>query len=214
MLRLANYAADTGNGGGTEATTGDGVQADSQTQTVTTPTGGGQQTGTTAPTFTQADIDRIAGKTRKEALALFAKEHGFTDVKALEEIVKAKREADEQAKTELQKALELANTEKQAREALESQLKQERIRAAVVKKATELNFAYPDDTLALLDMSSFELDDKGKVTGFEKALEDLAKSGRLQMKVQRQQIGNQTRTSGTTGAQPKQEGPQRPIIRF
>lgn len=226
MLMLWNTEPGGGDLGSTSTGEGDnsggqGNNSGGQTgDSNNTPTGGGQQPGTNAPMFTQADLDRVAGKTRKEALATWAKEHGLGDVKDLEEIIRAKREAEEQAKSDLQKANDRAAKAEAKAGDLESQLKAERIKAAVVAKATELNFAFPADTIALLDLSAVEVDDSGKVTGFEKALDDLVKSGRLPMKGQQQQpIGNLTRRGNTGATTPNnqqggQQQQQPSIVRF
>lgn len=236
------FDADTGNGGGSgdNTSTGEGGagegntsqggqagqgQAGAQTQNLASQqtNAGGQQTGT----FTQADLDRIAGNTRKEAMAKFAKDHGFDSVEALKAAIKAQKDAEEQAKSDLQKAQEAEQRQKTAREAAEAELHRLRIETAILEKATGLNFANPRDAMALLDMSKVEIDDTGKVTGFEKQLDDLAKSGRLPLKGQQQGagIGNQTRTrtSGAggqtqnlTSQQNQQQGgeTQRPLVRL
>jgi hypothetical protein len=224
LFPLFLYDADTGNGGGSgntstgEGGSGDQGEAGNNTQT------GGQQGGSAGggqqnqPTFTQADLDRIAGTTRKEAMAKFAKDHGFADVKALEAAIKAQKDAEEQAKTDLQKAQEGEQREKTAREAAEAELKKVRIETAILTGAAELNFANPQDALALLNLSGVQIDDAGKVTGHEKLLDDLAKSGRLPMK-QGAGIGNQTRTPaaktpGGQQTQQQQAETQRPVVRF
>lgn len=231
------FDADTGNGGGSgdNTSTGEGDAGEGNTsqggqagQGQTQTTGGGQQSGSTGgsqqtATFTQADLDRIAGNTRKEAMAKFAKDHGFESVEALKAAVKAQKEAEDKAKSDLQKAQEAAQAEKTAREAAESELRRLRIETAILEKATALNFANPRDAMALLDMSKVEIDEAGKVVGYEKALDDLAKSNRLPLKNQQQGagIGNQTRTRTTGGQtqnpasqQNNQGAAQRPIVRL
>lgn len=222
LYALMLLAADDDNGGGSagDDNTDKGNTDDDKGQSGNDKTStGDDKAGGDKPAFTQADIDRIAGQTRKEAMAKWAKEHGFENVKDLEEIIKAKRDADEQAKTDLQKAQDTAQREKVAREQAEAALRSERIKAAVVKKATELNFAFPDDTLAFLNLSAVEIDDNGKISGFDKQLDDLAKSGRLPMKGQQQQqsFGNQTRTNrGNSSASTNNQQPERTerIVRF
>lgn len=63
---------------------------------------------------------------------------------------------------------------------LTTQLHLEKIRSTVISKAVELGFASPEDAFALADLSEVEITD-GKVVGYEKSLEALAKSGRLTM---------------------------------
>lgn len=64
---------------------------------------------------------------------------------------------------------------------LQTQMQEWRIGQAVERAASEAGFAHPQDAAALVDLSALEIDDDGKVTGFEKQLEELAKSGRLAM---------------------------------
>lgn len=224
------FDADTGNTGGSgDSNTSTGEGGSGNQGEAGNNQDGGQQGGAgsgqqSQPTFTQADLDRIAGNTRKEAMAKFAKDHGFDSVDDLKAAIKAQKDAEEQAKSDLQKAQEAEQREKTAREAAEAELRRLRIETAILEKATGLNFANPRDAMALLDMSKVEIDDTGKVTGFDKQLDDLAKSGRLPIKGQQQGagIGNQTRTrtagaGTTTGNQNQQQGAadtQRPIVRL
>lgn len=221
LYALMLWAADDNNGGDSadDDNTDKGNADDDKGQSGNDKTStGDDKTGGDKPAFTQADVDRIAGQTRKEAMHKWAKDHGFEGVKDLEEIIKAKHEADEQSKSDLTKAQETAQREKTAREQAEAELRKTKIEIAVTKKAAELNFAFPDDTLAFLNLSAVEVDDGGKITGFDKQLEDLAKSGRLPMKGQQQQqsIGNQTRTNRGSSSANTQQQPERTerIVRF
>lgn len=99
-------------------------------------------------------------------------------------------EAFEKEKADKEKAA-LSDTEKfqaeikqvrEQHETLQKELKAERVRTALFSRATELNFANIDDAIALTDMSAVEVAADGKVTGFEKSMEALAKDGRLPMK--------------------------------
>jgi len=66
-------------------------------------------------------------------------------------------------------------------ESLKAELKAERVRTAILTKATELGFASPEDALSLTNLADIEVKD-GKVSGFDKSLVALAESGRLAMK--------------------------------
>lgn len=101
-------------------------------------------------------------------------------------------EAFEKEKADKEKAA-LSDTEKfqaeikqvrEQHETLQKELKAERVRTALFSRANELNFANPEDAIALTDMSAVEVAADGKVTGFEKSMEALAKDGRLPMKDQ------------------------------
>jgi len=74
------------------------------------------------------------------------------------------------------------------RDALKSKLEQSdadrdalTIRTAIAVEAGKLGFANPEDAWTLLDTSKVEIAEDGTVKGFEKPLEELAKSGRLPM---------------------------------
>lgn len=77
---------------------------------------------------------------------------------------------------------------KDAHESLASELQAERIRTAILTKASELGFASPEDAMALLNLADVEVKD-GQVTGFEKSLKALAESGRLAMADQKRSDG-------------------------
>ena len=92
---------------------------------------------------------------------------------------------------------------------LDSNFKKERVRTAALMKAAELGFSNPEDAIALTDMSTVEITEDGKVSGFEKSLEALAKSGRLPVKGEMPIIGTpvkgQHRTGNTNPDEPKIE---------
>jgi len=76
---------------------------------------------------------------------------------------------------------------------LKAELSAERIRTAIIGKATELGFASPEDALSLTNLANVEVKD-GKVSGFEKSLQALADSGRLAMSDQKRSDGLGTPT--------------------
>lgn len=207
LYTLALWAADDGgaSGGGTSTgeggTGGDSGQAGAGDAGNGAPTGGDTSGNGSDPTFTQADLDRIAGKTRKEALATFAKEHGFDSASELEAIIKAKKEADDQAKTDLEKAQADAQREKTAREQTEQRLYSAVLRAAFDRAAGDL---VADLDLAFLAAQSagllsadggIEVDaDKQSVTGLDKAIETLLKDKPILKKT------SQAAPAGTGGA--------------
>lgn len=126
------------------------------------------------------------------------------EIKAeLERVRKALKDANKEAaerrkKLEAFEAAEAANAEKELSEsqrlqkkldeaeatrvALENKLRANTINSAALAHASQLGFDNPADALALTDLSTVEITEDGTVTGFEKALEALAKSNRLKMK--------------------------------
>lgn len=130
-------------------------------------------TGVDTPTIEtlQAELDKVrsALKTANAESADRRKK-----LETLEAAGKAGEVTVDSLKTELE-------TERSAKASLEAALKQTRIKAAFIAKAAML-FDNPDDAFALADLSTAEVADDGTVSGFEKSLEALAKSGRLPTK--------------------------------
>ena len=109
LFQLALWAADdAGSGGGGDASAGQAGDGE-------TSTGGGQvsgeaSTGDDEPgddqTFTQEDLNRVAGKTRREAVKQFVKELGLESADDLKAIIKAKQDAEaliNRARVEIQR---------------------------------------------------------------------------------------------------------------
>lgn len=109
--------------------------------------------------------------------------------KRLEELEKAQEEEKRAQMTEAEKALadaqkwqaQAADQEKKYTE-LEERFNQFRIGLALEREANRLGFAHPEDAIALVAIQDLTIGEDGKVTGFEKRLEELAKSGRLPMR--------------------------------
>lgn len=117
----------------------------------------------------QAELDRTRDALKKANASDAARR------KKLEEIEAAELTESEKLKKELA-------DEREMRQKLEAANKQDRIRTAVLLKATELGFEHPQDAVALADLSKVEIAEDGKVSGFENSLEALLKSGRLAVK--------------------------------
>lgn len=203
LYALLLWAADDGgaSGGGTSTGEGDppGDPPPGPAAGSGAPTGG--DTSGNGVTFSQADLDRVAGKTRKEALASFAKEHGFGSASDLEAVIKAKKEADDQAKTDLEKAQADAAREKTAREQTEQRLYSAVLRAAFDRAASDLvadlDLAYLAAQSAglLASDNGIEVDlDKHTVAGLDKVVEKLLKDKPILKKT------SQAAPAGTGGA--------------
>ena len=100
--------------------------------------------------------------------------------KKLETLEKEKTDLAKEQLSESEKLQAEMKTLKTDHQALQASLNAERVRTAVLAKATELGFATPGDAYSLIDLSQVETTD-GKVFGFDESLEALAKSGRLTM---------------------------------
>ena len=106
-----------------------------------------------------------------------AKELGFDTVEAMQTAAKAKKDAEDQAKSDLDK-------EKEARERAEAEKKTaletantRLINAEIKVFASQSGFADPSDAVALADRANIKVDDAtGAVTGAKEAVEALAKA--------------------------------------
>jgi PAS domain-containing protein len=138
---------------------------------------GGGEDGDGEKRFSQADVDRIVGdrakRAGKSAVTDFLKSLGFEKPDELKTLVEAQRQAAEKEKTDLQKAEEKAQEEERKRQALETQLQQERLDRAIEREAQALGFADVTDATALVDRALIETGDDGAITGVKEALEKL-----------------------------------------
>lgn len=200
LLRLTLWAAgDTGAGG--DADTDPSPAGDPQPGDSDPPTGGAPQPGDSGPRFTQAELDKLIGKARRESLQRWAKENGFSDAKEVEALIKAKKEADDRAKSDLDKASERAD-----REAARAEAAEKRLYDAVLKLGFQLAAAdqVADTELAYLAAQSLgllngegpvEIDlERLEVKGMDRVLEKLLKAKPLLKKSQSAQ------PAGTGGA--------------
>lgn len=172
LYALMLWAGDAGAGGGTS--TGEGDPPGDPPAGAGAQTGGGQP-GSNGATFTQADLDRIAGQTRKEALAKWAKDHGFASVAEAETAIKAQKEAEDKSKSDLEKAQTEAQREKAAREAAEARLTNTVLRSAFDRAAMavvgDLDLAYlaAQNAGLLTAEAGIVIDvEKNTVTGLDK----------------------------------------------
>lgn len=195
LYALMLWAGDAGAGGGETETDAGQQSGDTNTQT------GGGQPGNSGATFTQADLDRIAGQTRKEALAKWAKDHGFASVAEAETAIKAQKEAEDKSKSDLEKAQTEAQREKAAREAAEARLTNTVLRSAFDRAAMavvgDLDLAYlaAQNAGLLTAEAGIVIDvEKNTVTGLDKIVEKLLKDKPILKKV------SQAVAAGTGGA--------------
>lgn len=198
LLRLALWAADSGDPGAGEADDPPAGQAGDTDP----PTGGGQPGD--GPKFTQAQLDKYAADARKKALGHWARENGFKDAAEVEELVKAKKEADDQAKTDLTKANERAQRESERAEAAEKRLYDIVLKfgfqLAAVSQVEDVEVAFlTAQHLGLLNGEGpVEVDlDAVEVRGMDKVLEKLLKAKPLLKK--QAALGQPAGTGGAAG---------------
>jgi len=172
-------ADDGGAGGGTSTGEGDNKPGPDGGATG----GAGGDSGTppgNEQRFTQADLDRIAGQTRQQALARWAREQGYDDPNEIASIIEAKREADEQAKSELEKAQSKTEKEKARADANENLAFRILLRSAFDRAAgsqvDDLDLAYlaATDLKLLTSEAGIKVDlESLKVEGMDKAVKTL-----------------------------------------
>lgn len=180
LYRLALFNADTGNGGGTTST-GEGNQS-GQGGGETDDAGATNGKPSGEATFTQTDVDRIAGQTRQQALGRWAREMGFDDPEQIKKIVEAQKEADDKAKSDLQKAQEKADNANKRADATEQRMYNVLLRSAFDRVAgdqvADLDLAYlaAREAGLLSSEAGIQVDlEKLNVTGIDKAVEKLLK---------------------------------------
>ena len=141
--------------------------------------GAGAGGGAAQPFATFQDEASFMARVKREGKAQLeatAKELGFESVEAMQTAAKAKKDADDKSKTDLEK-------EKAAREKAEADSKtaldkanQRLINAEIKIAAQTAGFVDPADAVALIDRTSLAIDDAGVVTGAKEAVEALAKA--------------------------------------
>lgn len=129
--------------------------------------------------------------------------------KELEKIATEKAEKDKAALSEAEKFQVEIKAVSEAHKALKAELNAERVRTAIITKATELGFASPEDAMSLIDLSKVEVKD-GKVSGFDKSLKALAESNRLAMKDDKRsdRLGTPTGKGKPASGKTEQEAPK------
>jgi len=134
-------------------------------------------------TFNQDDINSIVkkekGKAKKAAQKELLETLGLESVDDLQSIVNAKKKADEQKKTDLEKKEEEINGLKTEKQKAIEKANKIAITAEFKVKATDEKFGLKgkqiDAALKLADLSEIEVGEEGAVTGIEDALEKVVK---------------------------------------
>ena len=181
LLRLT-WAADDGGAGGGATSTGEGGDAGASPEPgQNSATGGADDSPGNDPSFTQTDVDRIAAKARRKAVNSFLSDLGLQDTNELKTILQQKRDADEAAKSDLEKAqAKIEQLQSQAKLA-EAKAYKALLRAKFETEATEkindVELAY----LAASDMNLFNGEaglvevnlDAGTVSGMDEVINQL-----------------------------------------
>lgn len=202
LVRLMWMADETGAGGQTPTEAGEKAPSAEESgppEEKNTSTGEGEGPGT----FTQEDLNRVASKTRNEARTKLLKDLGVESLEALQEVIQAKKAADEQAKSDLQKAQEAAEQAKQRAEAAEAALQAERLRSAfdraAVEQVADLELAYlAARETGLLGEELVQITETGAVTGMDKAVKKLLEQKPI-LKKQAAQPGGTGGSEGGSG---------------
>lgn len=162
-MLLAAPDDGTGAGGTGEPPSGDGAGA--------TGVQSGQDTGSTADGgsgTTQPDIDRIISDRLNRDRTTRAKEAGFDSHDDLVNAAKAGKQAEEAAKSELQKATDRATSAESRAAELEKTLRDRDMREAVMAAARAAN-AIDADAVTMLAIADggIAVDDDGAISGVE-----------------------------------------------
>jgi hypothetical protein len=88
----------------------------------------------------------------------------------------AEAERQRSEMTELDRIKADLEAERQARAQAEQRQRDQLIRTQVIAAAAKAGFNDPEDAFRMLDVTTFEVDDAGKVDGLDSALQALAKS--------------------------------------
>lgn len=176
-------AGGDGGGGGTVPASqagGDAASGGGENK----PAAGAEQNQAPAKTFTQAEVDLLAGRIRAEErqkLEKQARELGFNSVDELLAAAKAQKEAEEAAKSELERAKAAAEKAKAELEAVRQAANLRLIKAEVKVAASQAGAVDPDAVWALIQAdeglrSQITVDAEGNVTGAEKVVAALLKA--------------------------------------
>lgn len=125
------------------------------------------------------DLSKLKSALKKERLE---RKKAARELKQLqkkhEDATKSKQE---QEQSELDKAKGEAARLKDENDKLQAQMRTERIKSAVITRATELGFIKPSQAYKLVDLDEIDEED-GEVTGVDEALDELAKDNKHLLK--------------------------------
>jgi hypothetical protein len=128
--------------------------------------------------FTQEDLDRIAGESRKAGREVaekeLLKEIGVEDREALKASLKAAKDLEDSQKTELQKAQEEAAKLREEAESAKSEAKNSRIQTALELKIRDagINPERASAAMRLVDLSKLDVTGT-EVSGLDEAVSEL-----------------------------------------
>lgn len=179
VLRLRGCFDDAGGGGtggagaGAGGGTGGGAGAGD---------GGGQGGGTGGnnepfATFPdEASFMRRINQASRQELEKMAKDLGFESADAMRAAAKSKKEADEAARTELDKEKTRADKAEQEKKDALTAANTRLVNAEIKVFAMQAGFVDPADAVALVDRANIQVDEQGNVTGAKEAIDALAKA--------------------------------------
>jgi len=158
-------------------------------------------------------VDQIKAELERVNRALvMAKSEAGDSRKKLETIEAEKEKRDKATLSDTEKLQKEMSEMKTKSDAFQAELKEERIRVAIITEAMALGFENPAHAFALVDKSEVEITD-GTVSGFEKSLKALAESGSLAMKDEKRSDGLGT-PSGRGKPPSGLDKQEAPIVRF
>lgn len=189
------------------------------------PTGGGQ--GEQVVTMKQSDLDQLFAQRAQQAERSLTdrilKDLGVENLEAAKTALKAKADADEASKTELQKLqdavakeTERAAKATQERDVAQAQVSETLKRTAVLMAATMAGFNDPSDAWTFIDKTTIALDDKGNASGVDGAIKTLIEKRPYLIKTSQppKGPGSPPPPKGRSNNQPAPQGTDKPLIRL
>ena len=155
-------------------------------------------TETAATTLEQMQADLAAARAALKA----ANNESAERRKRLEKLEADEKKRAEAEMTEAQRLQKEVADLKASNDRIIAQANERVIMAAFVAEAAKLGVVHPQDAYALADRSTVAIDDKGNVTGADKAVEALVKAGRLPTKAAQPPDINAANQGGQTTLTP------------
>lgn len=166
----------------------------------------------------EASFMRRISQASRQELEKMAKDLGFESADAMKAAAKAKKEADEAAKTELEKEKARAEKAEQEKKDALAAANTRLVNAEIKVFAVQVGFVDPADAVALVDRTGIQVDEKGNVSGAKEAVDSLAKAkphlvGKGKPDGSPGAAGNGSRQDGSGGNQAGEFGKQLAVKR-
>lgn len=125
--------------------------------------------------YSQSELNRMFAERAKQAESALLKRLGFESPDDAEKLLAQVREKQEAEKSELQKAMEMADAKDKQLQALMERQKELVVQSGVTTIANRLGIIDPDAAYRLLDKSAIEYDENGQAKNIEPLLVSMLK---------------------------------------